>query len=248
MIKNKLKILLFSDTHGKELELILPSVEVDIAIFAGDAGTYKNPHQNIQSVLNFIDWYASVPNIKHKIWIGGNHCTSIEAGLVDAKTLSKEKSLIYLEDETIEIDGLKIFGSPWSPWFHSWAFNAQRGEEINKHWQLIESNTDIIITHGPPASCDFLDRCMDGQKVGCSDLTKKIVEIKPSLVVCGHIHEGYGYTKKEIMSEDGESIEKIVTIVNASVLNHRYEMTNKPVIVELDENREVNSVVVDYEN
>lgn len=240
MIKNKLKILLFSDTHGKESELILPNVEVDMAIFAGDAGTYKNPHQNIQSVLNFIDWYASVPNIKHKIWIGGNHCTSIEAGLVDAKTLSKEKNLIYLEDETIEIDGLKIFGSPWTPQFHSWSFNAQRGEEINKHWQLIEPNTDIIITHGPPANCDFLDRCMDGQKVGCSDLTKRIVETKSCFLnIHGHIHEGYGHTTKEIMSEDGETVERVITFVNASVLNHRYELVNKPWVIEIDENKEL---------
>lgn len=236
MIRNKLNILLFSDTHGKELELILPSVEIDMAIFAGDAGTYKNPHQNIQSVLNFIDWYAAVPNIKHKIWIAGNHCTSIEAGLVDAKTLSKEKGLIYLEDETITIEGLKIFGSPYTPQFgYGWAFNANRGEDIKKHWDLIESDTDIVIVHGPPANCDFLDRCMDGQKVGCYDLTKRIVEIQPSLVVFGHIHEGYGYTKKEIMSEDGESIEKIITFVNASVLNHRYEMTNDPIVIDWDE-------------
>ena len=105
-----------------------------------------------------------------------------------------------------------------------------------------------MVTHGPPANCDFLDRCMDGQKVGCSDLTKRIVEIQPSLVVCGHIHEGYGHTTKEIMSEDGETVERVVTFVNASVLNHRYEMTNNPVIVEFDENKEVSSVVVDYEN
>jgi Icc-related predicted phosphoesterase len=245
MINNN--ILLFSDTHGKELELILPSGAIDIAIFAGDAGTYKNPNQNVRSVLDFIDWYASIENIKHKIWIAGNHCTSIEAGLVDAKKLSEEKGLIYLEDETIEIDGLKIFGSPWTPWFHSWAFNVNRGDEINKHWQKIEPNTDIIVTHGPPSNVDFLDRCIDGRKVGCADLTKRIVEVKPSLCVFGHIHEGYGYTKKEIFSEDFESVEKVITFVNASVLNHRYEMTNKPIVVELDEYNEVKKVTVDYE-
>jgi Icc-related predicted phosphoesterase len=105
-----------------------------------------------------------------------------------------------------------------------------------------------LISHGPPASCDFLDRCISGEKVGCADLTKRIIEIKPTLFICGHIHEGYGYTKKEIMSEDGESVEKVVTFVNASILNHRYEMVNKPVIIEIDENNEVKSVVVDYGN
>jgi len=223
-IKKTIKIVLFSDTHGKEQELTLPSDGIDIAIFAGDAGTYKNPHQNIRSVLNFIDWYASVPNIKHKIWIAGNHCTSIEAGLVDAKTLSKEKELIYIEDETVIIEGLKIFGSPWTPLFYNWAFNAERGEDIKKHWELIEPETDIIISHGPVQG--VLDRCMDGSTPGCSDLLEKVREIKPICFVSGHIHEAYGH---ELVDE--------IHYFNVSVLNHRYKMTNKPFVFEVDENK-----------
>jgi len=236
MTKNKLKIILFSDTHGKENEVEFPNEEIDIAIFAGDAGTYKNPFQNIRSVLNFIDWYASIPNIKHKIWIAGNHCTSIESGLVDAKAISEEKGLIYLEDETIEIEGLKIFGSPWTPWFYSWAFNAHRGEDINKHWNLIESNTDIIITHGPPCNFGDLDMCASGQRVGCSDLEKKILEIQPKLFVCGHIHEGYGYVNKKFKSFHNKDVESNLLLVNASVLDENYKVSHNPIIVELDEN------------
>jgi Icc-related predicted phosphoesterase len=224
MIKNKLKIALFSDTHGKEQELTMPDGDIDIAIFSGDAGTYKNPIQNVRSVLNFIDWYASLPNIKHKIWIAGNHCTSIEAGLVDAKKLSEEKGLIYLEDETITIEGLKIFGSPYTPFFYDWGFNVERGEDIKKHWNLIEPGTDVIISHGPVQG--ILDRCMDGSTPGCSDLLEKVREIKPLCFVSGHIHEAYGH---ELVDD--------VNYFNASVLNHRYEMTNKPFVIEIDENK-----------
>lgn len=46
------------------------------------------------------------------------------------------------------IDGLKIWGSPIQHEFFNWAFNRKRGKEIKKHWDLIPSDTNILITHG----------------------------------------------------------------------------------------------------
>jgi hypothetical protein len=49
----------------------------------------------------------------------------------------------------VEIEGLKIFGSPYQPLFYNWGFqyHASRAEEI---WSAIPKDTDILITHGPP--------------------------------------------------------------------------------------------------
>lgn len=241
-MKKNIRICAISDTHTKHHELKLPE-GIDILIHAGDISSVGARYE----VNDFLDWF-SAQDAQYKIFCAGNHDFWFEPSHPRNRSLKPSEdprsiipdNVIYLEDETIEIAGLKIFASPWSPWFHSWSFNAQRGEEINKHWQLIKPNTDIIITHGPPANCDFLDRCMDGQKVGCSDLTKRIVETKSCFLnIHGHIHEGYGHTTKEIMSEDGETVERVITFVNASVLNHRYELVNKPWVIEIDENKEL---------
>ena len=47
---------------------------------------------------------------------------------------------IYLEDSSIQIYGLKIYGTPWQPEFCGWAFNLPRGQVNNKYksfWKII---------------------------------------------------------------------------------------------------------------
>lgn len=226
-MEKNIKIISFSDTHGKHGMLKLED-EYDIAIFSGDAGTYRNPYQNESGILDFIEWYSSLKNIKHKIWIAGNHCTSIERGFVDAKKLSKEKGLIYLEHELIEVEGLKIFGSPYTPRFgYGWAFNVDRGEPMKKYWSEIPDDTEFLIVHGPPYG--VLDMVMSGERVGCKEMTKRINELENlKLIQYGHIHEDYGH---ELIDD--------VHYINASVLNLRYELQNKPFIFEIDENKEL---------
>jgi Icc-related predicted phosphoesterase len=98
-------------------------------------------------IKDFDDWLGTLPH-KHKIVICGNHDLCFEDNPKEARKLMKNAH--YLEDETIEIEGLKFYGSPWQPEFHNWAFNLNRGEEIKKKWDLIPNDTDVLITHGPP--------------------------------------------------------------------------------------------------
>lgn len=219
------RILIFSDTHGLHNLINIPE-NIDIAIFAGDAGTYQNPIKNISGVLNFINWYSKL-NIKHKVWIAGNHDTSIEQELVNAKELSKENGLIYLEHESCVIDGLNIFGSPYTPSFgYGWAFNVDRNKLIH-YWNEIPTDTDILITHGGPFNVGCLNVVDRGKDVGCEALAH-IIETKLNslkLACSGHIHEGYGYFQK--------SPDKPL-FVNASVLDVYYENTNNPYVVTID--------------
>jgi Icc-related predicted phosphoesterase len=225
IIKMIKKILLFSDTHGFHGNLIIPD-DIDIAIFAGDAGTYQNPIMNTNGILDFIEWYSSL-NIKNKIWIAGNHCTSIEHGLVDAKVLSKEKGLIYLQHESYLLDGLKIFGSPYTPSFgYGWAFNVPR-HKLLKYWEEIPEDTNILVTHGGPFGIGDLSVVVGGEDVGCVDL-RNIIQNKLNvlkLFCSGHLHEAYGFFQET--TDD-------TLFVNASVLNEHYELVNKPFIVTID--------------
>lgn len=185
-----MKIVCISDTHNKHQKLKLPAC--DLLIHAGDfSGKGKSAE-----IFDFMKWFSSkeVPG-KHKIFISGNHdfaMESSECGIYEKQ--ANDLGIIYLNDTGIEIDGVKIWGSPISPWFHDWAFNRQRGMEIRKHWDLIPKDTEILITHGPPKG--ILDKTWRGQNVGCEELSKMIFEEKKltelKLHVFGHIHEDKG--------------------------------------------------------
>ena len=116
---------------------------------------------------------------------------------------------------------MKFWGSPWQPWFYDWAFNLNRGHDIKQKWDLIEHDVDVLITHGPPYG--ILDKTIHEQThVGCEELKKCVLRLKPKLHVFGHIHEGYGTYRM------GDTV-----FINACILNVHYQPVNKPIIVEL---------------
>jgi len=221
-----MKVLITSDTHGKHHEI--PSEwlsnqngEIETIIHAGDISNMGR----LTEIEDFCEWYDSLDFV-NKIFICGNHDWGFEKNPnVVAEILSRFPSITYLQDSSITIGGVKIYGTPWQPFFFNWAFNLQRGEEIAEKWKFIDSDCDILISHGPVQG--ILDRCMDGSTPGCSDLLEKVREIKPICFVSGHIHEAYGH---ELVDE--------THYFNASVLNHRYEMSNKPFVFEVDENKD----------
>ena len=213
-----MKFVLISDTHTQhdDRRLVLP--KGDAIIHAGDI-SYRGGRIEVE---NFLKWYDALP-YKYKILIAGNHDFFFETYSKETvdQLLSQYPTVIYLNDSGITIEDIKIWGSPVQPWFHSWAFN-RRGEEICKHWDLIPLDTNILITHGPVHG--YLDLTLNGDVTGCPYLLKKIPDLKElKLHVCGHIHEAYG----EVEFADG------VKFVNASVLDARYVMKNKPVVVEI---------------
>jgi len=218
-----MKILCISDTHNKHKEIPIKYLEnadesIDMIIHAGDMSGrgYKN------EIMPFLDWYNDLP-FKHKILIAGNHDFFMEEGNPEEinAMLKNRPNIIYLNDSGVEIEGFKLWGSPVQPWFYSWAFN-RRGTEICKHWNMIPLDIDILITHGPAKG--YLDLTMRGDVTGCPYLLIKISELKNlKLFVHGHIHEAYG----KVEFPDGG------TFINASVLNHRYEMQNKPILIEI---------------
>lgn len=127
----------------------------------------------------------------------------------------------YLEDELIEIYGLKFYGTPWQPEFCRWAFNLTRGQEILDKWNLIPDDTDILITHTPPVG--FNDLTASGVRAGCVELLSTIQKrVKPKYAIFGHIHESYG------VSSDGKTI-----FINASTCDINYMPNNPPVVFDI---------------
>jgi len=207
------KFVAISDTHAQHQNIILP--KGNALIHAGDVSRKGEEHE----IINFLNWFSKT-DFEFKILIAGNHDFFFEReNEIKIKELIPE-NIIYLNDSPVVVNGIKIWGSPVTPWFYDWAFNRNRGADILKHWNLIPADTDILITHGPVYKIH--DKTIYGEEVGCEDLFKKVNEIKPKVHICGHIHEAYGVTENSG-----------IKFINASVLNERYILKNSPVTFEL---------------
>ncbi len=206
-----MRLVLLSDTHRMHDRIVIP--DGDVIVHAGDFCG----HGSREQARTFAKFFCALPH-RHKVVIAGNHdrCLEIEPNL----GFEIFTGCHYLFDSGVEIDGLHFWGSPWQPWFLDWAFNLPRGPALRAKWDLIPTNTNVLITHGPPHG--ILDRTFRGEDVGCADLREVITRIRPRLHVFGHIHEGYG-----ILEMDGTKF------INASICTLGYEPTNPVMVVDL---------------
>jgi hypothetical protein len=184
--EHPIRIVCTSDTHNSTPNL----PPGDILIHSGDLTQYGTfPEMQAQ-----LDWLKS-QTYPHKIVIAGNHDLILDKAFVKEhpdRELDKPGSsaqdldwgdLIYLEEEAVEITCgsriLKFFGSPYIPYCGTYAF--QYDPQVDRWNGLIPNDTDIVITHGPPA----LHRDRD---VGCPFLLEALWRVQPTLHVFGHMH------------------------------------------------------------
>jgi Icc-related predicted phosphoesterase len=208
------RLIFISDTNNQHENIEIP--DGDFIIHCGDISGrgYRS------EVESFLDWFSALPH-KYKIMIPGNHDFFFEEYYEAAKNMTDSRGIICLIDSEVEIEGIRFWGSPITPWFHNWAFNRYRGSSIEHHWNKIPEGIHVLLTHGPPAYLqNYLSMVLEGEDVGCEDLYKAIRRVMPKINAFGHIHEGYGTSE-----EDG------VLYINCSVLNRRYSIQNKPVEV-----------------
>jgi Icc-related predicted phosphoesterase len=226
-----MKIVLISDTHNKHTNLFIP--QGDMIMCAGDVSMRGKKEE----IHTFLQWFSELPHT-YKILIAGNHDRAFEQYPALCKKMIPE-NVIYLNDGGINIEGINIWGSPITPYFFDWAFNRYRGLHIQKHWEIIPEDTDILITHGPPLGYgDKLDPMFvrgGVTRVGCEDLLYHIEKIKPKLHVFGHIHEEGGFIKS-----NGDTL-----FINASSLDEYYwPRRTDPFVIHWDD---IDKMIKDYE-
>jgi len=217
-----MRITLISDTHTKHHEITHDLPGGDLLIHAGDL---MNSGRNPNDITEFCKWFDGLDQYDHKVFIAGNHDRMFENFPEKSMEIVRSyKWIDYLQDDWIKVgddkEMVKIYGSPWQPEFHHWAFNLPRmGEELKAKWSAIPEDADILITHGPAqGKLDTSGPPYNEPLLGCELLAARIEEIKPKIHVCGHIHGGFGY------KFDGHT-----HWFNASILNEYYEYVNKPV-------------------
>ena len=233
-----MRITLISDTHAKHNQVVTttsmrkPNQPLDLP--GGDllihAGDFMTTGYSKYEAEDFFKWYDAIDNYDNKVFIAGNHDRVMQDDPEWAQgILTGYKTIDYLQDEDFAIYGdgpngdmpeenVRVYGSPWQPWFYDWAFNLPRnGDKLKSKWDAIPTNTDILVTHGPvwgkldvPGGANI--------RTGCELLAEHFNTVaRPKIHVCGHIHGSYGY------QFDGQT-----HYFNASLLNERYQYTNIP--------------------
>lgn len=232
MNKDKIRIWCISDTHGFEKDLKVPE-NIDIVLHSGDISNYKEARLNIPECMKFLEWYQAL-EIPYKVMCAGNHDLSIERRHITPADIHA-RGITYLENESTNIMGLKIWGSPITPSFGSgWAFNKDRAK-LDALWGSIPEDTDVIVTHGPPKGVLDLSYDREGklEYCGCASLKRHVLHrVKPKLITFGHIHN-----MDVIMNQGILQLAGFDTIFsNASVVRDgRFELgaTNNGNIIEL---------------
>ena len=221
------RIVCISDTHSQTDNEDFPAIpDGDILIHSGDF-TNHGTHEDIQK---FNAWLGTLPH-QHKVVIAGNHDKTFDATFENNNEESAKEvqdmltNATYLQDTLIELNNLKIFGSPWVPRHGHWGFLLNESQRLEK-WSEIPEEIDVLITHGPPHGIgDLTDRDVH---MGCKHLLAKVKEVKPKLHVYGHIHEAAG------IRTDGATIFANAGTVAGGIGWHKRKIAfNQPIVIDL---------------
>lgn len=171
-----------SDTHMRHDRVRVPPC--DLLLHAGDF-TRRGTRDE---AVAFLRWLGAQP-ARHKVLVAGNHDDCFERDGAWARDACRREGVTYLENELVEIEGLRVWGSPMTPIFRHMAFNRP-DEALASVWGQIPDNLDVLITHGPPRG--VCDRMFLGARVGCPLLRDRVREARPKVHLFGHIHEASG--------------------------------------------------------
>ena len=242
--EGKLKVVPFSDIHGY---LFDPETfpKCDVAGCCGDFVPLEYQNDDVSSIawfcLEFIPWVDKLP-CKKFILLSGNHDFFMEhimlgpiredgsrkcrtAAEVLKKLLpgyNKEKhKLTYLRDNSVDIEGKKFYGTPWTTGLPGWAF-ACTEEEFRDHLEGMPKKLDVLLTHMPPAIGAVGTVLQQGWNYGrdfsSKVLAKAMLERDISYSFCGHVHSGC-----HVVCSYGEN-NKDNQVVNVSVKDEEYKV------------------------
>lgn len=173
-----IRLLLFSDIHCDRSaceQLVAAAEDVDFVIGAGDFCTMRRNLETPIGILRQIE--------KPTVLVPGN-AESYEE-LRDACQVWPAARVLHGSQTTI--DGLEFFGIgggiPVTP-FGNWSYDLTEEQAATL---LVECPPNcVLVTHSPPKG--ILDTSTTGENLGSESIRAAVMEKRPRLVVCGHIH------------------------------------------------------------
>ncbi len=226
-----LRLTFISDTHDRHKQVTNKLPGGDFLFHSGDISMSGSESE----VRRFLKWFDSIPGYTHKVFIAGNHDWLFQRNLSKAlKLVAEYKYITYLQDQSFEAEGVKIYGLPWTPYFHNWAFNVWRNSDaMEKVWSFVPEDVDILLSHGPPFGKN--DKVVSPSRVseplGSEVHWLRVQQVMPKINAYGHVHTGYGWSFDKGLNTH---------FINCSVVNEGYYVVNAPMHVEW--NKETNKI------
>ncbi len=127
---------------------------------------------------------------------------------------------VILRDCSVSLHGLNFHGFPHIPephgrkmaFCHDLIAEGKPTPTMDAPLSKVPHDTDVLAVHGP--AYKFLDQIAYGKRsVGSASLREWVLQHRPAVVACGHIHEARGVLRDAASS---------VTFVNAACLTHQY--------------------------
>ena len=207
-----MKLVCFSDAHWHFREVKVPSG--DAVIYTGDWCS----GDDIRNTIDFACFLGALPH-KHKIVVPGNHDIIAQKNYALTAQLFNNYGIHFLCDSGVNIAGVNIYGTPWTPLFNNWAF-MEPDEDLARRWKQIPNSVDVLLTHGP--AFGILDVLPEVGSVGSKTLEEAVINKKPKYHIFGHIHSAHGKMESEH-----------TYFYNVSVCNDDYQLIHKPTIIEV---------------
>ena len=229
-----MKIFAISDTHGN-LEGLDPSGS-DVVVLAGDLAPLRG--WNERALLDqvrwmntaFRDWCGRCPKTAFRMIPGNHDLFAVYDDLRSAVRLPENAKLLI--DELDEVNGLRIYGTPWVPFINGrWAFEENVSGLLGRKFAANPDGVDILLTHTPPRiPHKKVDVSIDRKSphFGSIELLESVKTCHPHYALCGHIHTG-DHDPVALNHADGS-----VTIVrNVSRLDEEYCVRYEPFMFEV---------------
>lgn len=180
-----------SDIHHSGLEDITDK-ECGTIVLAGDFMEKAKKKEDIKDAEKwweekFLPWCDDHKD-QQIVIIGGNCDKWL---YYNRDKLDWPKNVHYLDDTETEVNGMKVYGTSWCPHNMNGAWEVGPAQ-LEKEFAKIPEGLDILVTHVPPKG-EGIDLDHDTEfnnHFGSEALTKAILEKKPKIVLCGHVHSG----------------------------------------------------------
>lgn len=180
-----MRLLCLSDIHGASApfeKILRREPEPDALLIGGDFTNF-GPPQEAERLLDTALLYCP------QVFAVAGNCDSPE---IDEMLLRRGVSL---HRRGHAFNGFGFFGlsamPPWRGDMYEFTEEKLHGFLAEGHAQAQGLPRFIMLTHPPPHQTQ-VDRNASGKHLGSTAVRKWMDDVKPALIICGHIHEARG--------------------------------------------------------